>query len=129
MNKEIVEIFGEKFILTERMVIDGLALKQFDQTTMFKTDSLLQFQRAKILSDGLKENIKLLKWWQIFKAKRLSKKLSPDYLMSHMRKSELKALSEDVLILEGVDPEEFKKKRLEGNSTSRQKLTLKGSQL
>lgn len=129
MNKQTVQIFGENFILSERMVIDGLALKQFDNTTMFKTDSLLQFQRAKILSDGLKENINLLKWWQVIKARRLSKELSPDYLMSHLRKSELKSLSEDVLILEGVDPEEFKKKRLEGNSTSRQKLTLKELQL
>lgn len=128
MNKQTVQILGESFILSERIVIDGLVLKQFDKTTMFKTDSLLQFQRAKILSDGLKENIKLLKWWQVIKARRLSKKLSPDYLLSHLRKSELKSLSEDVLILEGVDPDEFKKKRL-GNSASRQKLTLKELQL
>ena len=129
MNKQTIKLFGKELILSERKVIDGLALQQFDKGTMFKTDSLLQFQRAKILSDGLKQNLELLKWYQVFRKRKLSKLLAPEYLMSQLRKSELKSLSEDVLILEGVDPQEFKKKRLTGNTTLRRKLTMKELQL
>ena len=129
MNKQTIKLFGKELILSERKVIDGLALQQFDKGTMFKTDSLLQFQRAKILSDGLKQNVELLKWYQVFRKRKLSKLLTPEYLMSQLRKSELKSLSEDVLILEGVDPQEFKKKRLTGNTTLRRKLTMKELQL
>lgn len=108
-RSEEIELFGKKYLLTQRIAMDTLDLIEFTERKLRAgtlTRRAQTFISAMCVSKGLEYNwrrlshfsIKRIKLKWLFRAKRLMKKLSLE---------QLNTLSEKVLELEGVD---FKKK-------------------
>ena len=111
-QKEI-ELFGEKLILAERTVADVRALEIFvsQQNGQMGDESVKMQSVITVILDGLKLNIKRLKWYEIFKRMKYKRMFKARYLIKNLTNNQLHELWKDVLTLEGQKIEENSKKK------------------
>lgn len=97
-----IELFDHKLWLSERTARDVNRLAEVAKTsgTDF-TDIVLQ--NIQVCYDGLKINLKILKWWQIVKYIKLRRLISRKKLHAELSVNSIIILAQKVLALEGVD--------------------------
>jgi hypothetical protein len=110
-TKEI-ELFGEKYLLSERTAFDVMSVTElFPGGKMTNSEAASLF--AYVVSQALKINLNNLKWYQVFKKRKINKIISTKYLLKNLSVSQIDELWKQVMELEGVD---LKKKIAEAES-------------
>ena len=114
-NVKEIELFGMKLLLAERTARDVNALQKQFEASKDNVDALLQ--SAVIVRDGLKINLKPFinnppRWYEL-KRKKEYKKLSSAVNIEQILTLPIRIIGElsiEVLRLEGIDVDSFKKK-------------------
>lgn len=125
-NQKEIELFGEKFILSERNAFDVLSFSEFAKNnTEDKTIGISLYQAALIIESALKYNKKELPSFnsnifrkvlqffgldkkykqflkQIEEILEYNRKLTSNYILSNLTQVELFQLMKEVYILEGA---------------------------
>lgn len=115
-NSKQVFILGERLTITERNAIDVIKLGQFSKDRKYDL-TLMVFEGATVVVDGLKHSIKTLKWYQVFTWLRYKYKLRARYLVRKLSSSTIMRYSRIVHELEGVKLDEAEKKNLKHAQT------------
>ena len=101
-------IFGSlEMKIFKRKAIDVIELAEFARKE--SSDTAQIFQMAKIVSDSLKRNLLLLKWWQIFKYFILKKFTQVESILSNFSIDEINEIALKVLETEGLEIDTKKK--------------------
>ncbi|WP_448509303.1 hypothetical protein [Immundisolibacter sp.] len=98
----VIELFGHKVMLSERTARDQYILAEYSRHKgMNFSEALLQ--SMVVLQDGLKINIKQLKWYEIIKWLRFKRLFSRKNIMQQLSAQTITDLAYKVLELEGID--------------------------
>lgn len=101
-NKEKIELFGMKLLLSERTARDVNNLdKDFRNSKNDFQEVILQ--RIIVIRDGLRINFKILKWWNIVRRFKLRKVCKEIFLFENLSPSKIIELSNKVFELEGIE--------------------------
>jgi hypothetical protein len=96
--------------LSERYVDDQISIQQFQRSIPGEDYTRDVLSACATIAAALKINYDSLPFYRIRKY-ILKRQLSARSLMKKLVRSEIVELSKKVLILEGVDPKEFEKKK------------------
>jgi len=119
-----IELFDKRLLLAERDAEDVFAFVKFVEDHEGDQISIVQasFANAFIVSDALKYNLQVLKWWQFLKRWQLKRIIKKEYLLKRLSVQQLAELAEIVIYeLEGAD-----KKKLETKAVKKSAETSPG---
>jgi hypothetical protein len=110
-NVEKIELFGKEYILSERTARDVNKLIAYSKQKKQKSVTDVLIEATITLEDGLKINWINLKWWQFIKKWILKRRFSKTNLLVHLSPSQIFSYAAKVYSLEGISPDDVKKKR------------------
>lgn len=108
-NSKTIKILNENLLLSEREALDVITLGAFSKRQVKGfTMSVLIFEAAIVIYDGLLINIRRLKWYQIRNQIVFRWKIRQSYILKKLSCSEILAYARSVYDLEGLDLDEKK---------------------
>jgi len=107
-----IELFGQKFILSERNASDVIILSDFSLTNTGKDLKTLLYKALEVVETSLKFNYSTLPWYKYLHKRQLKKLLSKKHLLNTLTTQQVFSLAQDVFEMEGLLVETGEKKNL-----------------
>ena len=101
-TKEI-NLFGRKFLLSERNASDAISLTDFSNKNPDNNITILVYKATSIIEASLRFNYLYLHWYEFFKKIKLKRLLSQKSLIENLSQQQIFSLAQEVLKLEGFD--------------------------
>ena len=108
---DLVRIGRDDLRIFKRRAFDVIELAEFARAEASETAQIIQM--CKIVADSLKRNAEGLRWWEIFRKRRISRNTTVEGVMKGLTIHEVNEIALKVLELEGV----FDPKKKEGEAT------------
>lgn len=107
---DLVRIGRDDLRIFKRRAFDVIELAEFARAEASETAQIIQM--CKIVADSLKRNAEGLRWWEIFRKRRISRNTTVEGVMKGLTIHEVNEIALKVLELEGV----FDPKKKEGEA-------------
>ncbi len=108
LKVKTINLFDRELQISERTAGDVIALSEM-QTDKTAKNSI--YQSVMVIEQGLKINLKELKWYQFIKKYKLKRILSRSYILNNLAASIIMEIAMEILILEGLVPDKSTNKK------------------
>jgi len=101
-KNKTIELFGRKFILSERNASDVLVLANFSENNQTNNLNTLIYKALEVCNASLSYNYVNLPWYKFFEKRRLKKLLSSKNLLKTLSQQQIFSMAQDIFELEGL---------------------------
>ena len=109
---DLVRIGRDNLRIFKRRAFDVIELAEFARAEASETAQIIQM--CKIVADSLKRNAEGIRWWEIFRKRRITRSTTVEGVMKGLTIQEVNEIALKVLELEGV----YDSKKKEGEATA-----------
>jgi len=109
---DLVRIGRDNLRIFKRRAFDVIELAEFARAEASETAQIIQM--CKIVADSLKRNAEGIRWWEIFRKRRITRSTTVEGVMKGLTIQEVNEIALKVLELEGV----YDSKKKEGEVTA-----------